>query len=606
LKTLRVPALWLILCSPALAQLQTAAQIRGNHLPKGVLVLTFDDGPDENGPLGANQTISIAALLNSQPKPITGTFFLNPCHFKGADAPVAQSSNCRSPFFNEMPASFIDSMLALHQSIGNHGQNHVAGTALADAGVFYEFHHAQSFLGSYQKGMRLLRPAGFTWNTRIADALNSHPGTRGLTGPIYADFIGSGFAAGTWVQGDWDCFGQGYDAKTCGDLYVNAIRRADHGGIVLIHDRSPMMIGSDKVLEMVRYILSQLQDVTYLPLEVSLTGRKVPSIVQQSAEFGTADGSGDVVFGNITGNYKATPCKMRARGVWCMEYNHHGFNPPKRWFAFSRQFALRAGQQFWLADLEGSGNAGLVWEEPKGLMFAPSDGVRCFRNPRLVLPYSAADGWRMSPGYALRFGDFDRTGSEGLLVRGWFGLKVYTFDGAQLALRNSSPQFTDGLGWALPQHVLSVGDIDGDGIADVCGRDEYGVVCSRITPSGISPAAVWTAASTDFTDREGWSGDPAAYSSFTLADIFGQGLKVPAGRKGSEVVFTATDSARFLDYRHLVDNFPLELAPLQDWQSAPVYFADLDGDGQEEPVWMLPTGLYAGLTQIVLEVPRQQ
>lgn len=589
-----------------MAQLQTAAQIRGNSLPKGVLVLTFDDGPDENGPLGANQTLGIAALLNSQPAPIVGTFFLNPCHFKGADTPVSQSSNCRAPFFNEMPASFVDSMLALRQAIGNHGQNHVAGTALPDAGVFYEFHHAQAFLGTYQKGMRLLRPAGFTWNTRIADALNSNAATRGLTGPIYADFIGSGYAPGGWVQGDWDCFRQGYDAKTCGDLYVDAIQRSDHGGIVLIHDRSPFMIGSDRVLEMVRHILSQLKNVTYLPLEASLTGRKVPAIVQQSAEFGAADGSGDVVFGNITGNYKAAPCKTRPHGVWCMEYNHHGFHPPKRWFAFSRQFGLRAGQRFWLADLEGTGKAGLVWEEPRGLMFAPSDGVRCFRNPRLVLPYAVAHGWRMSPGYTFRFGRFDRSGSDSLLVRGWFGLKIFSFDGAQLALRDSSPLFADSQGWALPQHVLSVGDIDGDGIADVCGRDDTGVLCSRITPAAIGPAAVWTASSGKFTGSGGWSADPAAYSSFTLADIFGQGRKAPAGRQGSEVVFTATDGAKFLDFRQLVDNFPLELASLEDWQTAPVYFADIDGDGQDEPVWMLSTGLYAGLTQIVLEMPGKQ
>src|SRR5690348_9911131 len=93
-------SLGVLLCVPVFAQLQTAAQITGMHLPKGVLVLTFDDGPDENGLFGGNQTLSIATLLNSQPTPVVGTFFLNPCHFKGADLPNSQSSNCQSPFYN--------------------------------------------------------------------------------------------------------------------------------------------------------------------------------------------------------------------------------------------------------------------------------------------------------------------------------------------------------------------------------------------------------------------------------------------------------------------------------------------------------------------------
>lgn len=603
---LQAQVLFFLVCAPVLAQLQTSEQITGNTLPRGTLVLTFDDGPDENGLFGGNQTLNIAQLLNGQATPIVGTFFLNPCHFTGADVPSSQSSNCKPPFYSDMPARLIDSMLALHQAIGNHGENHVPGTVLPDSGIIYEIHRAQTFLVKYQNGLHMVRPAGFSWNTHIADALNSNRDTRGLTGPFYADFIGSGFVRGGWVQGDWDCFGQGNDAKTCGDLYLNAIRQADHGGIILIHDRSPQMVGSVKVSAMVQYMLTQLAGYTFLPLEGTLGGRKTQAIAQQSANFGSDDGAGDVVFGNITGNYKATPCKMRGPDVWCMQYNHSGFGEPKRWFTSTREFHLRSGQQFWLADLEGSGKSGLVWEEDRGLMFARSGGARSFNDPRLVLPYSTAYGWRMSPGYSLRFGHFDQSGLEGLLVRGWFGLQLFASDGTHLALRNSSAQFTDSQGWGLAQHVVRVGDIDGDGIDDVCGRGDAGVVCSRITATAIGAATVWTAASGKFTDADQWGADPQAASSFAMADIFGQGKKVPAGRKGSEVAFTGTDGTKFLDYRQLVDSFPLDLAALTDWQSAPVYFADLDGDGQEEPVWMLSTGLYAGLTRIVLQPPQKQ
>jgi hypothetical protein len=365
------------------------------------------------------------------------------------------------------------------------------------------------------------------------------------------------------------------------------------------------MLGSQKVATMLQYMLSQLQGYTFLPLEAASGGRKVEAITQQSSEFGLGDGFGDAVFGDITGIYKASPCKIRTGGVWCMTYNPNGngFAKARRWFVFTRESALRPGKQFWLADLEGSGKAGLVWEEDSGVMFAASDGVGSFKAPRTVLAYSSDYGWRMSPGYSFHFGHFDKSGREGLLVRGWFGLKVFLSDGTQLKIHCSSAQFADSQGWAAPQYVVRVGDIDGDGIDDVCGRGPAGVLCSNIALNAIGPATLWTSTSDRFTDGDGWAADANAYSSFALADIFGQGKKVPTGRNGASVPFTGTDGSKFLDYRQLVDSFPLDLAPKEVWQSAPVYFADIDGDGQEEPVWMLTGGLYSGLTQIVLQAP---
>ena len=123
---------------------------------------------------------------------------------------------------------------------------------------------------------------------------------------------------------------------------------------------------------------------------------------------------------------------------------------------------------------------------------------------------------------------------------------------------------------------------------DICGRGDRAVVCSLVTAAGIAPPTSWTPPDGVFSDAQGWGAD------FALPDIFGQGKRVPAGRLGSQILFTNTDGASFSGSRQLVGNSPL---------SAPLYFADLDGDGQEEAVWMLADGLYAGLTQIVLEVP---
>ena len=181
---------------------------------------------------------------------------------------------------------------------------------------------------------------------------------------------------------------------------------------------------------MVQYMLSQLKDQRFLALGSTVTGRKAGGIARQTAEFGAGDGAGDVVFGKIAGNYKSSPCKARGDGIWCALYGDSGLAPATRWFAFDdrgrgskQRKSFQAAQKFWLADLEGTGKAGLAWEESEGILYAPSlydatSGTALFGAPRLVLDYSLDPcGWRKSPNYSLQFGRFDKTGRQSLLVR---------------------------------------------------------------------------------------------------------------------------------------------------------------------------------------------
>jgi len=597
---------------PAAAQLQTA-QISGANLAKGTLVLTFDDGPDEYQFEGGNQTLQIAALLADPPAPldpIVGTFFLNACHFVGAPKPSGLSANCRSNYGN-IPTSLIGELRGLGHTVANHGEDHVPGNYLQEADLIYEIANPLALLAGPDQRPILFRPAGFEWDRSIALVAQRSRQARTETGPFYADFIGSGYINGNWIQGDWDCFRQSYSYQACGDLYLDEIRQADHGGIILIHDRSPYMLAGQQEFQMLQYMLSQLGNESFVPLESLLGVRKAVGLSRRSNEFGAADGYGDIVFGRLTGAFEATPCKSRADGIWCMEYAGNGFRPSRRWFAFNSQFGLAPGQPFWLADLEGAGRAGLVWEQSDGIMFAPSqhdaaNGDSQFHAPRMVLEYADAYGWRPSSGYEIRFGRFDQSGRESLLVRDATGIRIFLSNGAGLALAFASAQFADAAGWGGAAYPLRVGDIDGDGIDDICARGPNGVSCATVTAAGIGQASLFTALNGPFSDAEGWAADPAVYNSFTLADIFGQGRKVPAGRIGAKVVFATSAAHSFAGELQLVDSLPTDPAgqafpsdPTQ-WQTAPVYFADLDGDGQAEAVWMLPTGLWFGLTQIVL------
>ena len=126
----RFAATLLLVCAPACAQLQTQLQIVGN-LPKGYLIWTFDDGPDEYvySMFGqpTNQSLDIATLLadsvaNLTGQKISGWFFQNPCHYQGAPTPNPHSANCAAPDFGNIPWSLLAQIVALGHGVGNHGE----------------------------------------------------------------------------------------------------------------------------------------------------------------------------------------------------------------------------------------------------------------------------------------------------------------------------------------------------------------------------------------------------------------------------------------------------------------------------------------------------
>ena len=82
-------------------------------------------------------------------------------------------------------------------------------------------------------------------------------------------------------------------------------------------------------------------------------------------------------------------------------------------------------------------------------------------------------------------------------------------------------------------------DVNGDGYADVCGRNASGVTCALNTKNGAFAAStMWI--TTEFTDAAGWSAD-AYGSTVQLADINGDGRADVCGR-GSAGLRCATSN----------------------------------------------------------------
>jgi hypothetical protein len=140
--------------------------------------------------------------------------------------------------------------------------------------------------------------------------------------------------------------------------------------------------------------------------------------------------------------------------------------------------------------------------------------------------YSDANGWNLVQNYStIRFTDIDGNGIADVCGRGsggiWCGLSIASgsvnrsFSGP--TLWNGS--FSDGNGWSLPQYYRTIGfaDFDGTGGADVCGRGSGGIWCGLSNGTSFSGPTLWTPG---FADAGGWDQE-VNYSTLRYPDVDG-------------------------------------------------------------------------------------
>lgn len=225
-----------------------------------------------------------------------------------------------------------------------------------------------------------------------------------------------------------------------------------------------------------------------------------------SSAFSDANGwSGDaygstLMFADIDGDGRADVCGRSASGVVCaLAQAGGGFGPASSWTAdFSDAQGYGAAESYYgsirLADVNGDGRPDVCARS--------SGGVVCALN----------------------------TGSGGFATA-----SLWTGD-----------DFTDALGWQQAGYgaTLMFGDLDGDGRADVCGRGPDGVHCALASGGSFIKARPWSFR-TDFSDAAGWGASRASWGSLRLADVDGDGLADLCGRSAQGLVCATSNGGSF-------------------------------------------------------------
>ena len=199
---------------------------------------------------------------------------------------------------------------------------------------------------------------------------------------------------------------------------------------------------------------------------------------------------------------------------------------------------------------------------------------------------------------SFRLGDVNGDGYADACIRlaGGVFCALNTASGAFAPYRLYSAAFSDAMGWLPDAHgaTLQLGDVDGDGKADVCGRSADGIVCATATAdgAGLGDLRLWSSGR-DFSDADGWAASAAYYGSIHLADVNGDGYADVCGRSALGVVCALNDKAgRFAPAGLWIGSeFTDALGWPDDRYGSTLQFGDLNGDGKADVCGRGPAGV---------------
>ena len=297
--------------------------------------------------------------------------------------------------------------------------------------------------------------------------------------------------------------------------------------------------------------------------------------------------------GDVSGDGLADACARRIDGVHCAVASGGGaFFTATRWSAdfddASGWGAPDHGGTVMLGDLDDDGDADLCARGDAGVWCALSDGIAFGATSLWTSAFSNADGGELAERWSsLRLGDVDGDGAADLCGHVSGAVHCARNTGAGFAARSEWIDASWSTALALPAdqigRTLMLGDIDGDGAADLCERGTAGVRCGLSAPARSAFVDVAHRSQGEFSDARGWSGLEAYWHSMRLADIDGNGQADLCGRGGAGLLCLFSLDGRF---SRIVHHVARDFGNGSGWgateRGTTVQWGDIDGDGRAD------------------------
>ena len=476
-------------------------------LPKGLICLTYDDGP---GP----GTIELAKYLYEQN--ICATFF------------VVGNSDAGGGYINY---PYLDSLVYYGQRIGTHTYNHKDLRTLPCEEVRHQLKMNQSFISPVIKNnLCYFTPPWFGWSKQVAECVVSDPSLTGIRGPIGMDFDTHDYL-----------FRNNANPEQCVQSFLNNPSNRDKfnnniGGIIKMHDFNSYTM-RDFALQETKIIVEYLKSKNYVFVAPTLEFSPRIENLNQYKDFSddkhwSSDISyyGTIRLSDVNGDNMADLIGRDTDGIHVALSYGLGFGAFRLWSSeFSDALGWKSGNysstlQF--DDVNGDEMSDLIIQSNDGIRVALSDG----------------NGFEHSKVWTSQFHDFINTGLDkndsyfkniriadvngdqkaDIVARKQDG--VYTALSTGYSFKSKvlwTKEFSDTIqnGWKISRHHkdIQLADVNGDNIADIVGKSPNGIMVALSTGTGFQNATLWKSDFSDIQDKDKMSN----YKTVRLGDVNG-------------------------------------------------------------------------------------
>ena len=244
-----------------------------------------------------------------------------------------------------------------------------------------------------------------------------------------------------------------------------------------------------------------------------------------------------------------------------------------------------------LGDINGDGREDICGRAPAGVTCAIS--VQCTKAQLPHTVFRAANTARARdaalPDGVIHLADVTGDGQADVCVAAEGGIRC--------AASNVVGELGEFRSWSTADHAASFrfADVDGDGRADACSRTADGIACARNVGRRFDRARVWLA---DMGDANGWAA-PQYASTVQLADVDGDGRADVCGRGPSGIQCALSNGKGFAPLAQF--SSARDFADDGAWDKNPAYygsvrFGDLNGDGRDDVCGLGHDGIVCALS----------
>jgi len=247
-------------------------------------------------------------------------------------------------------------------------------------------------------------------------------------------------------------------------------------------------------------------------------------------------------FGDVNGDKRQDMIRFGERGTEVALATVSEFQPYTQWIA---DFGYNSGYRLTrhlrrVADVNGDGRADIVGFAQTGVFVATSTGTTFESKGRWIADFTNNSGWLLA-NEERRVADVNGDKKADLVGFGEDGTYVALSTGTSFTAKTMwTPLFARATGWAKTRHVRHVGDVNGDKLADIVGFGNDGIHVALSSGSSFVISSNWFPGFA--IDAGGWRVDKHIRE---IGDVNGDGKADVVGFGDNAVYVALSTGASF-------------------------------------------------------------